>query len=59
MVIGGFLTFFILNIISMVILVAGIFVMNSKKGVYEKAFKGRIMKENEFEKERDINEHIR
>lgn len=54
MMIGGFLTFFILNIISMAILIAGIFVMNSKKGVYEKAFKSRIMKEALYEYDKDL-----
>lgn len=54
MVIGGFLTFFIFSILSMAVLIAGIFVMNSKKGVYEKAFKGRIMKEALYEYDKDL-----
>lgn len=54
MMIGGFLTFFILNIISMVILIAGVIIMNSKKGVYEKTYKSRIMKEALYEYDKEL-----
>ena len=54
MVIGAFLTFFILNFISVIVFIAGIFVMGSKKGVYEKVYKCRILKEALYEYDKDL-----
>lgn len=54
MIIFAFLSLFVLGIISLAILIAGVFIMNSKKGVYEKAFKSRIMKEALYEYDKEL-----
>lgn len=55
MIVFGFITFFILNIISLIIVISGVFIMNSKKSEYQKIYKERIMKNALYEYDKDFD----